>query len=187
MGVLLKDGLRRRSRPRTYSLNWDESTPPPQDALMLKPFWKRRSRTCGQTDVGVIVRGDEADDQMTETLTPDYESVWYELPKTTENRLPLNLIHGFLRVFSLDHNLPANMAPPTSNPFPKLATGGQREGFVVRSINGGIWRYKCRRIRIRDGRLLLLLALFANTAISRYTIWSFEGRSATYVKKIPPV
>lgn len=61
MGVLLKDGLCRRSRPRTYSLNWEESTPPPHDALMLKPFWKRRSRTCGQTDDGVIVHSHEAD------------------------------------------------------------------------------------------------------------------------------
>lgn len=46
IGVLPMDWLCRRSRHRTYSLNWDESTPPPQDALMLKPFWKRRSRTC---------------------------------------------------------------------------------------------------------------------------------------------
>lgn len=37
--------LRRSSRHNTYSLNWDESTPPPQDAATLKPFWKRRSRT----------------------------------------------------------------------------------------------------------------------------------------------
>lgn len=48
MGVLVMDWLGRRSRHRTYSLNWDESTPPPQEALMVKPFWKRRSRTCGK-------------------------------------------------------------------------------------------------------------------------------------------
>lgn len=42
--------LRRSSRHNTYSLNWDESTPPPQDAATLKPFWKRRSRTCRQEE-----------------------------------------------------------------------------------------------------------------------------------------
>lgn len=45
MGVLVTDRLGRRSRHSTYSLNWEESTPPPQEALMVKPFWKRRSRT----------------------------------------------------------------------------------------------------------------------------------------------
>lgn len=48
MGVLVTDWLGRRSRHRTYSLNWEESTPPPQEALTVKPFWKRRSRTCGK-------------------------------------------------------------------------------------------------------------------------------------------
>lgn len=50
IGVLQMDWLCRSSRHRMYSLNWDESTPPPQDALMLKPFWNRRSRTYGQMD-----------------------------------------------------------------------------------------------------------------------------------------
>lgn len=44
MGVFM-DRLRRSSRHSTYSLNWDESTPPPHDAATLKPFWNSRSRT----------------------------------------------------------------------------------------------------------------------------------------------
>lgn len=34
------------SRHSTYSLNWEESTPPPQDAATLNPFWNNRSSTC---------------------------------------------------------------------------------------------------------------------------------------------
>lgn len=37
---------RRSSRQSTYSLNWEESTPPPQDAATLKPLWNSLSRTC---------------------------------------------------------------------------------------------------------------------------------------------
>ena len=39
------------SRHKTYSLNWEESTPPPQDAFTLKPFRNRRSRTYREDGV----------------------------------------------------------------------------------------------------------------------------------------
>lgn len=41
------------SRHKTYSLNWEESTPPPHDAFTLKPFRNRRSRTCREQGVTV--------------------------------------------------------------------------------------------------------------------------------------
>lgn len=39
-------GVRRSSRRSTYSLNWDESTPPPQEPTTSKPRCCSRSRTC---------------------------------------------------------------------------------------------------------------------------------------------
>jgi hypothetical protein len=45
MGVLVMDWLRMRSRHMTYSLNWEESTPPPHDPFIVKPFWNNLSST----------------------------------------------------------------------------------------------------------------------------------------------
>lgn len=48
-------GVRLSSRRRTYSLNWDESTPPPQEPTISNPRCCNRSRTCEDNKTGIYL------------------------------------------------------------------------------------------------------------------------------------